>query len=101
MKTTGWYNGYDWNERYAKLRALNRRIRAGDSRAPTGPCQLCNDPEVAVEYHDEDYSQPYLWEPPALYALCRHCHRHKLHKRFSRPYAWRAFLVHVRRGGYA
>jgi hypothetical protein len=33
--------------------------------------------------------------------LCQHCHRHKLHKRFSRPHAWRAYLVHVRRGGYA
>ena len=37
----------------------------------------------------------------ALYALCRHCHRHKLHQRFSRPHSWRAFLAHVRRGGYA
>lgn len=101
MEEKGWYNGYDWNERNAKLQELKRRIARGELQAASGPCQLCNDPDVAVEYHDEDYSKPYLWAPPALFALCRNCHRDKLHKRFSRPHAWNAFLAHVRRGGYA
>lgn len=62
---------------------------------------LCNDPEVPVEYHGEDYGEPYLWCPPAVYSLCRHCHRDKLHKRFWRHSAWITYLAHVRRGGYA
>lgn len=33
--------------------------------------------------------------------LCRDCHVHRLHKRFSNPARWSAFLAHVRRGGYA
>ena len=36
-----------------------------------------------------------------MYWLCRHCHREKLHKRFAPTHAWRALLLHVRRGGYA
>jgi hypothetical protein len=101
MKTEGWYNGYGWSERYAKLRALKRLIDRGELPLAKGPCQLCGDPDVPVEFHDEDYSQPYLWGPPALFALCRNCHRDKLHKRFARPHAWLAFIAHVRRGGYA
>jgi hypothetical protein len=101
MKTEGWYNGYGWAERNAKLRALKRLLATGELPLAQGPCQLCGDPEVPVEYHDEDYSQPYLWGPPALFALCRNCHRDKLHKRFARPHGWLAFVAHVRRGGYA
>ena len=36
-----------------------------------------------------------------MYALCRNCHRDKLHKRFGNPSSWNAFIAHVRRGGYA
>ena len=64
---------------------------------------LCGDPDVPVEYHTENYGHPYLWKPPAEFALCEHCHKHKLHKRFTQPgkELWLAFLAHVRRGGYA
>ncbi len=102
MGERGWYNGYNDKERKAKLKDLNRLIAQGILPQPPGPCQLCGDPEVPVEYHDEDYSLPYLWTQPALLALCRNCHRDKLHKRFFRPAAaWHAFIAHIRRGGYA
>ena len=97
----GWYNGYSAREREAKFKALKRRIAAGDLPSASGPCALCSDPDVPVEYHDEDYSEPYAWDAPALLALCRHCHRDKLHKRFWRPAAWHAYVAHIRRGGYA
>ena len=101
MEEEGWYNGYDWDEREAKFRVLKKMVAKGDLAPATGPCDLCGDPEVPVEYHDEDYSLPYIWEPPALYKLCRNCHRNKLHKRFSNPAMWQAYLAHIRRGGYA
>ena len=101
IESSGWYNGYNWKEREAKLRALKRRMASGEQPAAVGPCDLCGDPEVPVEYHDEDYSLPYLWESPALFKLCRNCHRNKLHKRFADPAMWKAYLMHVRRGGYA
>lgn len=99
--SAGWYNGYDWAERLEKLKVLQQRIADGDQCPATGPCDLCGDPGVEVEYHDEDYSKPYLWSPPALLALCRHCHRSKLHTWFFNPIGWQAHLAHVRRGGYA
>lgn len=103
----GWYNGVPWKEREAKLKEQKRLIAAGAIEEASGPCMLCGDPDVPVEYHTEDYSQPYSqpysWVPPAEFVLCTHCHRFKLHKRFTQPgkELWLAFLAHVRRGGYA
>lgn len=96
-----WYNGYSPAERRAKLQALKRLAAIGEVPPPSGPCHLCSDAGVVVEYHSEDYAAPFLWTPPAAYVLCQHCHRQKLHKRFAKPDLWAAFLAHVRRGGYA
>jgi len=96
-----WYNGYSAKERDYKYKILLKMIRKGEISPATGPCMLCNDPSVSVEYHDEDYSEPFIWEPPALLCLCRCCHRNKLHKRFNNHSSWEAFKAHVRRGGYA
>lgn len=96
-----WYNGYSPAEREAKGRAKWRLLRRGELVLWSGPCQLCGDPAVATEPHSEDYGEPYLWEPPAVYWLCRHCHRTKLHKRFLDPVGWAVFKAHVGRGGYA
>jgi hypothetical protein len=96
-----WYNGFSPQQRAANGRAMRRALDNGALKAPTGPCALCGDPNASLEYHSEDYSKPYRWDPPAAYALCRHCHRNKLHKRFARPEMWKAFKAHVRRGGYA
>jgi len=96
-----WYNGYSPKERNKKLREFNQRVAKGNQRVPCGPCALCGDPDVDVEYHDEDYGEPFTWDEPATFALCRHCHRYKLHMRFANPEVWQVFIAHVRRGGYA
>lgn len=101
MPKGSWYNGYSPKERDKKFKALKQLIAKGDLLPATGPCELCCDPEVPVEYHDEDYGEPFIWEAPALLCLCRNCHRDKLHKRFWRHAAWFAFIAHIRRGGYA
>jgi hypothetical protein len=80
---------------------MKKLLAKGELLQPSGSCALCNDSEVPLEYHDEDYGAPFIWEPPAIYALCRNCHRDKLHKRFKRPSAWLAYIAHIRRGGYA
>jgi hypothetical protein len=96
-----WYNGYSPTERDKKSRELKHLIAKGELPSASGPCALCGDPEVPVEYHDEDYGEPFIWEAPALFCLCRNCHRDKLHKRFWRHSAWFAYTAHIRRGGYA
>ncbi len=99
--TKNYYNGYSPEERRDKFVALKAGIAAGEIPAPAGPCMLCGDPDVPVEYHSEDYSVPYLYTPPAMYSLCKSCHRFRLHARFRNPRAWENYLAHVRRGGYA
>ena len=101
MPEGSWYNGYSPKERDLKFRELKRLIARGMVPLASGPCMLCNDDRVNVEYHCEDYGEPFLWTPPAMLSLCRHCHRDRLHKRFSQPAIWHAYVEHVRRGGYA
>lgn len=101
MAEGSWYNGYSPKERDVKFKVLKRLVAKGELSPASGPCMLCGDPDVPVEYHDEDYGEPFIWEPPALLCLCRHCHRDKLHNRFWRHSAWHTFIAHVRRGGYA
>ena len=98
MVVKSWYNGYSPKERDDKFKVMKKLLAKGELLQPSGSCALCNDNEVPLEYHDEDYGAPFIWEPPALLALCRHCHRDKLHKRFSRPIAWSAYIAHIRRG---
>ena len=101
MIVKSWYNGYSPKERDDKFKEMKKLLAKGELAEPSGSCALCNDNEVPLEYHDEDYGAPFIWEPPAMFALCRHCHRDKLHKRFNRPFAWSAYIAHIQRGGYA
>ena len=102
MSSVGtFYNGYSPLDRSDHLEAQKRQIAAGELTPASGPCALCGDQDSPVEYHAEDYAQPYCWTPPAAYALCLYCHRHQLHRRFRWPETWTAYLAHVRRGGYA
>jgi hypothetical protein len=111
MIERAWYNGYTPKERDKNFKELKRQIDDGELPAAIGPCALCGDTggkieghtdsEVVFEYHNEDYSLPLKTSEPDLVALCSHCHRNKLHKRFSNPLSWHIFLAHVRRGGFA
>jgi hypothetical protein len=94
------YNGYSPAERSRAGAAARREVVKG-GLSPAMACMLCGDPSAHVELHSEDYSRPYCFEPPAAYWLCIPCHRNNLHKRFSDPSRWTAFLLHVERGGYA
>jgi hypothetical protein len=101
MPSKNSYNGYTPRQREKKFRKLKELIALGAIPPASGQCDLCSDPSSPVEYHDDDYGEPYVWTKPALYRLCRHCHRVKLHQRFARPLVWATFVAHVRRGGYA
>ena len=101
MVVKSWYNGYSPQERDEKYKVLMSLISKGKLSNAKGPCDLCNDPSVDCEYHDEDYGKPYIWIKPSLLCLCRHCHRTKLHKRFKNISNWNLYLAHIRRGGYS
>ena len=94
-----YYNGYTPQERNRKLRASYKIFPDQSHPYYKGACHMCGDPDSPVEPHSEDYSEPYLWERPAEYAVCKTCHG-RLHKRFKSPHAWEAYKLHLRRGGY-
>ena len=88
-------NGYSTQQRSKSLRAFGPEQRAGLS----GPCAICADPE-APGWHSEDYSEPFLFAPPAGYPMCNACHQ-RLHNRFQHSASeWSIFLCHVQSGGY-
>ena len=93
------YNGYTSQERSKKLAALHRRYPNNTHPYYQPPCHLCGDPSAKVQPHSEDYSEPFRWERPAIYAVCSHCHS-RLHSRFKAPASWLAYKVHLRRGGF-
>lgn len=98
------YNGYSWKEREAILHEHKRLVKAGNLEPlnyyrSARPCDICADPN-RNGWHSEDYSLPFLFKPPATFAVCTGCHL-RLHKRFQAPHEWRLFLAHLRSGGYA
>lgn len=105
MTALGAYNGFTGKQREQHYRELKRLLAFKLLAPPIGPCDLCGDPgssePTAFEYHTEDYSLPVKFGAPAMYCLCRICHRDKLHKRFRNNADWFVFMAHVRRGGYA
>jgi hypothetical protein len=99
VKPMVYYNGYSPKEREKKRRASYKIYPNHSHPYYKGPCHVCGDPNSPVEPHSEDYSEPYLWERPAEYAVCKTCHS-RLHKRFKNPHAWAAYKIHLRHGGY-
>lgn len=94
-----YYNGYTPRERVKKLREHHKLFPNQSHPYFNGACHMCGDPHSPVAPHSEDYSEPFLWYQPAEYALCSTCHS-RIHKRFKSPFAWEAYKMHLRRGGY-
>jgi hypothetical protein len=95
------YNGYSGKERDEKEAERARLLQSGDLQMRHTACELCGDPDTPTKPHVEDYSKPYLWEPPAEYMVCDTCEHDMLQKRFRNKDRWDSFKAHVRRGGYA
>ncbi|TRD10418.1 hypothetical protein FGU71_00040 [Erythrobacter insulae] len=95
------YNGYSWKQRDLILKAYHRGEAGPDFTLEGKPCGLCRDPDRAPgEWHSEDYSQPFRFEPPQTSPICKSCHL-RLHKRFNQPpEEWELFCRHVDAGGY-
>ena len=94
-----YYNGYSPKQRNKKLAALHRLYPNYSHPYYRPPCHLCGDSTAKVQPHSEDYAEPFLWERPAIYAVCSHCHS-RLHRRFDSPASWLAYKAHLRRGGF-
>lgn len=94
-----YYNGFSPQQRESKRRALHQVFPGRSHPYFRGACHMCGDPASLVAPHAEDYSKPFKWFRPAVYALCATCHS-RVHRRFAAPIAWECYKRHVRRGGY-
>ena len=94
------YNGYSWQQR-AKIIPAHKRATGRRDPFPNEPCAMCGDPNRAAnEWHSEDYSEPFSFNPPQSYPLCKPCHG-RLHKRFNAALGeWALFCLHLDAGGY-
>ena len=96
------YNGFTKEQRAKKQSYYRKFLKSGLIKKPVGKCMMCGDSKNKVVYHDEDYGEPFdenSWSPPKCYILCRTCHD-RIHKRFASPERWKAYIAHIRRGGY-
>lgn len=93
-----WYNGFSPEDRGRMVGETRRKSASGELPPLSGPCALCGEEQGKFQYHSEDYTEPWSWEPPATYVTCKSCHS-RLHKRFDDPMGWEAFKAHIRRGG--
>jgi len=61
------YNGYSWQQR-AKIMPACRRLTGRNAPFEGEPCAMCEDPKRPPgEWHSEDYSEPFRFEPPQSY----------------------------------
>jgi hypothetical protein len=97
---TGSYNGYTGRQR-DKIVTAYRKLTGKHAPFEGEPCGMCGDPERPHQgWHSEDYSEPFVFEPPASYPICEPCHK-RLHRRFnSLPGEWELFCRHLEAGGY-
>lgn len=94
------YNGYNWQQR-ARIIPAYRKLTGKHAPFEGDPCAMCGDADRPPgEWHSEDYSEPFTYEPPQSYPLCKPCHS-RLHKRFNAPRGeWDLFCLHLEAGGY-
>lgn len=85
------YNGFSAETRERSWEFMKPKLASGELPRPTR-CQACGQEGGAIDYHTEDYSEPFgphLWE----HSLCYRCHI-LLHCRFK---AREIFAEYVRR----
>lgn len=89
-----WYNGFSPEQRDRSQHWLNAQFAAGLPR-PTR-CQACGQEHGAIDYHTEDYSEPF---GPHIhgFSLCYRCHI-ILHCRRRNPAAWDRYREALRNG---
>lgn len=82
--TPGPYNGATGQERIRGWQKLNLACRRDWIPWPH-TCSVCG-LASGLHYHSENYFRPLLVQP-----ICRSCH-YRVHRRFSEPSRWLAFL---------
>jgi hypothetical protein len=95
LAVRSWYNGFSPQLRSRSWEWLKAERAAGRIPEPL-QCQVCGETGGLVDYHTEDYSEPFgsnIWE----FSLCFRCHM-MLHVRYRRPAAWHRYIEQLEAG---
>jgi hypothetical protein len=89
------YNGYPGSVRDRSARWVRSEIQAGRI-PPPAECCICSQREGCLQYHAEDYSEPF-GAHLTQFPICLRCHC-VLHTRFRYPVRWTRYLEQLERG---
>lgn len=90
------YNGFSPEVRTRSAIWMSRQFAYG-LVSPPSSCEACGQTAGVLEYHAEDYSEPFSPEKTLEFSLCHFCHR-ALHLRFSFPRRWRDYVSLIEKG---
>ena len=90
------YNGFSPARRMEADAWLKAGVAAGRLEPPSR-CMACGETRGIIDYHAEDYSQPFTAEKLAAIPLCFRCHM-MLHARFRNPARWRRYIEQLEAG---
>lgn len=90
------YNGFTGAQRDNAQAWINRQIKAGLLALKPAQCSECGQTAGVLHYHSESYAKPYGGHI-TRYHLCYICHM-LLHRRYSHPARWVAYLEMLKTG---
>ncbi len=94
-KMSSFYKGFTPSQRAAAGRWLKKEI-AEDRRPKASECMACGQKAGVLDYHSEDYSQPF-GANIGEFQFCYLCHL-LWHGRRRRPAGWEEYLRQLRAG---
>lgn len=90
------YNGFSPAQRIKALNWSKAQRAAGRRKPKAEKCMACGQEHGLIQFHSEDYSEPYGPHIGA-YEFCYRCHM-TLHCRFSSHTAWEKYKEFLRAG---
>lgn len=84
------YNGFSPTQRTKALKWFRREQSIGNKPANPECCDICGQTEGHLEWHSEDYSDPFDLGHIGKFGLCYVCHM-MLHCRFKNKQAWEVY----------
>lgn len=83
------YNGFEPKQRYKALKWFREQQRLGFRPIKPTKCDVCTQTKGALEYHSEDYSDPF-GANIGQFGLCYTCHM-MIHCRYKSINSWNVY----------
>ena len=91
------YNGYTPQQRTKALKWFRAAQARGEKSRHPESCDICGQTEGHLEWHSEDYSEPFDLDHIGKFGLCYPCHM-MIHCRFKNKEAWKVYGESIKEG---